>query len=141
DGGGTSGLLGGTPPAWRALDRLSAAARDWEQIQQPLPPDDVQVLMDHRLEVIERVNVDDEERPPFYLLFIRDAEDPRNTLCEAAKECFVYSAVAHDLHGRWAFKEIFRDIDDRLKRCDRWLKKRIPAGGRVQVLRHVIEFD
>ena len=78
---GFGGRHGGTPPAWRALDRLAVYARDWEQTQQLLPADDVRVLMEHREPVIEKYTIFDEQEPspPFHLLFLRDRPDARTT--------------------------------------------------------------
>src|SRR5262249_32058561 len=84
-----------TPAAWRALDRLPAGAHDWDQSQQPLDKDDIRALLVHRQHVVERTGTSADEREMFYLLFLRDAEKSRPRLCEAAKECFVFSAVVH----------------------------------------------
>jgi hypothetical protein len=133
--------LGGTPPAWRALDRLTVYAHDWEQTQQLLPSDDVRVLMEHRTEVIERFKaVGEALPPPFSLLFLRDPVPARAALSKAAMECFVFSALVHDDAGGWAFKTLFPDIEERVKLCRRWLS-RCSIGSRPAVLRYLVELE
>ena len=148
-----------TPEAWRALDRLSTIAHEWEQIQQPLAYDDVRVLMLHKHVVVEKVapkdeelkpKDDSEEPQPFHLLFERDAEKSRPRLCQAAKECFVFSALLYDESGRWAFETLFPEISsdddktpekekqDRITCCKRWLRRCSPEQ-RKPVLRYVFE--
>lgn len=135
------GRSGGTPPVWRALDRLSAAAHDWEQTQQLLPWEDIRVLMEHRLVVVERIKQENEpERDVFYLLFLRDAEASQSKLCQAAKECFVFSALIHDEFGRWAFEQVFPDIAARIECCERWLQ-RSSSDSRVRILQYLIELE
>ena len=139
---GFGGRHGGTPPAWRALDRLAVYARDWEQTQQLLPADDVRVLMEHREPVIEKYTIFDEQEPspPFHLLFLRDRPDARTTLSEAAQECFAYSALVHDDGGRVTFESLFPDVDDRVARCAFWLS-RCPADMRPAILRYLIPLE
>lgn len=148
---GISGRTGGTPPAWRALERLAAAARDWGQTQHALPDDDIRVLMQHRHVVIERPKKIAAERlakqeegkdepfhPPFYLLFLRDAILSRTDLCKAAVECFVFSAVVHDELGRWAFDTLISDPDAKVKCCERWLR-RSPPDSRLRLFQYLVE--
>lgn len=139
---GLGGRRGGTPPTWRALDRLTTYARDWAQTQQLLPADDVRVLIQHRDQVIERYKVFDEPEPspPFYLLFVQDSRGARETLSEAAQECFAYSSLVHDDGGRPTFEALFPDVDDRVKRCRSWLS-RCPAGTWPAVLRYLITLE
>ncbi len=139
---GFGGRHGGTPPAWRGLDRLAVYARDWAQTQQLLPADDVRVLMEHRDPVIEKYPVFDEQEPspPFYLLFLRDRRDVRRELSKAAQECFAYSALVHDDRGRSTFEALFTDVDERVTRCRHWLS-RCPADTRPAVLRYLIPVE
>lgn len=133
------GRSGGMPPAWRALDRLASAAREWAQTQYALAPEDVAVLMQMRDIVIERpARGRAEERQPFYLLFLRDVPHTRERLCRAARECFVYSAMVHGDYGRWAFDELFRDVKDKLACCELWLL-RSSGESRMRVLQHLVE--
>jgi hypothetical protein len=135
------GRRGGTPPAWRALDRLSVYAHDWEQTQQLLPSEDVRVLMEHRTELIERYPAPGEPPPPhFHLLFLRDPVGARNALSNAAKECFVFSALVHGDGGRWAFSTLFEDIEERVTLCLRWLS-RCSISSRPAVLRYLVELE
>jgi hypothetical protein len=130
---------GGTPPAWRALDRLRAAAHDWEQIQQALAADDVQSLMEHRAIVIEKLRTGaDGQDDTFSLLFVRDSRELRSRLCQAAKECFVFSALLHDNLGRWAFQEVFPDSEARVECCQRWLQ-RCGAEARASIVQYLIQ--
>ena len=132
----------GTPPAWRALDRLSGYARDWKQTQQLLPSDDVRVLMEHREKVIERTASLGEEKPlPFLLLFLRESdEDARETLSDAAMQCFAFSALVHDDLGRQTFTALFPGVDDRVRLCNDWLD-RCSADSRPAVLAYLIELE
>ncbi|MCI0659684.1 MAG: hypothetical protein L0220_01285, partial [Acidobacteria bacterium] len=66
------GRRGGMPPAWRALDRLSAAAHDWKQSQQLMIRDDVRILMDQKDVFVETISIDNKQVESFYLLFMRD---------------------------------------------------------------------
>jgi hypothetical protein len=133
------GRRGGVPSAWRALERLSVYAHDWEQMQQQLPDDDIHALMEHREVVVERPAVrDDPDALPFHLLFLRDPVTSRDRLSRAAMECFVYSALVHDDRGRWAFDALFPDVDERVACCRRWLE-RCPASTRPPVLRYLVE--
>jgi hypothetical protein len=139
---GIPGRTGGTPPAWRALDRLAAAARDWEQTQQVLPPDDVRVLMEHRHVVVERVKKDEEpERDPFYLLFLRDAERSRKRLCLGARECLVFSALVHDDFGRWAFDQLVPDPAEKIECCRRWLSRTPAHQHRLRLIQTFVEIE
>jgi hypothetical protein len=127
------------PPAWRALDRLAAAAHEWEQAQQLLDADDVASLLEQREVAVERyVRGDGTEQPPFHLLFLRDVETARPRLCRAAAECLAFSALVHDTLGRWAVEQLFGDVDDRVKRCAGWLS-RCARDSRAPVLRYLIE--
>ena len=141
-GGADLRLLGRrreTPTAWRALDRLSTFAHEWEQMQQQLPYDDIRVLMEHRDVVIERIRWEQEaEREPFSLLFLRDSARARESLCQAAKECFAFSALVHDQFGKWAIETLFADVDARLACCARWLR-RCQAEARAPILRYLIQ--
>ncbi|MGA7240769.1 MAG: FHIPEP family type III secretion protein [Bryobacteraceae bacterium] len=102
----------GMPPAWRALDRLREIARGWDHVQQPLMREDIAVLMEHKDQFTERTPING--RPvnveSFYFLFMRDAEDRRENHFRAAKECVAYSAIVHDVLGRWAFRTLFPSI-------------------------------
>jgi FHIPEP family/Effector-associated domain 1 len=139
---GFGGRRGGTPPAWRALDRLAVYARDWAQTQQLLPAEDVRVLMEHREAVLEKYQVFDEPEPspPFYLLFLRDRRNARKELSKAAQECFVFSALVHDDGGRSTFQELFRDVDDQTELCSYWLS-RCSADTRPAILRYLIPME
>lgn len=128
-----------TPLTWRALDRLSVAAHEWEQRQQLLPREDVACLMDHREVVVERTRREGEpEREPFYLLFLRDSEKARPQLCGAARECFAFSALVHDLLGRWAIEQLIPGPDQRIDCCRRWLQ-RCSEDNRAAILGYLIE--
>ena len=128
-----------TPSAWRALDRLSIAAHEWEQTQQLLPPDDVASLMEQRDITVEKnVREGESEEPPFFLLFLRDIEEARPRLCRAASECFAYSAVVHDNLGRWAIEKLFSDPEDRVQCCRYWLQRCV-RESRGPILRYLIE--
>lgn len=130
-----------TPPAWRALDRLSAYAHDWEQTPQLLPSDDVRALMEHRFAVVDNSRErGGEGGPPFQLLFLRDHVDTRARLSAAAAECFVFSALVHDDSGRWAFQRLFPDVSDRVARCQDWLRRCSP-DSRPAILRYVVELE
>jgi hypothetical protein len=133
-----SGGVRGTPAAWRALDRLWTAAHEWDQAQQLLAPEDVRALMEHRAIVIERVRGSEgSEHDAFYLLFRRDSNETRAGLCRAARECFVYSALAHEDAGRWAFEQIFPDVDARVECCRMWLA-RCGDEGRARIIEYLI---
>jgi hypothetical protein len=141
-GGADLRLLGRrreTPSAWRALDRLSTFAHEWEQMQQQLPYDDIRVLMEHRDVVVERIRWEQEpEREPFSLLFLRDSARARDSLCQAAKECFAFSALVHDQFGKWAIETLFADVDSRIACCARWLR-RCQTEARAPILRYLIQ--
>jgi hypothetical protein len=155
----------GMPPAWRALDRLREIARDWEQVQQPLVKEDITVLMDHKEVFTERVPVPGKdsarEVENFYLLFMRDVE--RDALFHAARECVAYSALVHDVNGRWAFRTLFPSVagaserdgpgerrerrgrggtvdDSQVGCCRRWLRgRRADSQSRHRILQYLIE--
>lgn len=156
----------GMPPAWRALDRLREIARDWEQVQQPLLKEDITVLMDHKEVFTERVPVPGKdsarEVESFYLLFMRDTE--RDGLFHAARECVAYSALVHDVNGRWAFKTLFPSVarverddaeprerrerrdrrgsldDSQVGCCRRWLRgRRADSQSRLRILQYLVE--
>jgi hypothetical protein len=167
---GARPLRRGMPPAWRALDRLREIARGWEQVQQPLVREDIAVLMDHKDVFTERSTriarggrtVDVEN---FYLLFMRDVEDRREIHFQAAKECVAYSAIVHDIQGRWAFRTLFPsvaagpvtndaydsearqqrarngDLDDsQVGCCRRWLRPgRADSQSRLRILHYLVE--
>lgn len=132
----------GTPPAWRALDRLAGYARDWEQTRQLLPAEDVRVLMEHRQHVIERVIPWGEgELPQFHLLFLREADqDVRDELSCAARQCFAFSALVHDDLGRQTFAAVFPDVDERVRLCKGWLPG-CSSESRPAVLAYLIETE
>src|SRR5262249_33991751 len=122
------------PPAWRALDRLAAAARDWAQTQQPLDQEDVRALMEHKDVVGEHPPKEGKNaRDLFSLLFLRDAEELLPTLCLAAKECFVFSALVREDFGKWAFKHVFPDVKTRVECCERWML-RCPPESRMRLI-------
>ncbi|HKE95511.1 MAG TPA: FHIPEP family type III secretion protein, partial [Povalibacter sp.] len=130
----------GTPPAWRALDRLAAAARDWEQMQRPLDRDDLRALMVHRQFVLEPTGTDSSEgREIFYLLFIRNADS--TDMCAAAKECFVFSAVVHAESSRAVFLEVFPRIEDRIRVCGRWIARSYQIEHRYRILEFLVTQD
>ena len=137
---GSTGRRGGTPPVWRALDRLASAARDWDQSQQLLQADDVRVMMEHRIVLTERLQREEKDEETFFLLFLRDQKEARARLCEAAKQCFAYSAIVHDDFGRWAFENLFPDIEQRTALCRQWLT-RCDKDSRMSVLRYLIETE
>jgi hypothetical protein len=131
----------GTPATWGALDRLAGRAHDWEQTQQLLPADDIRVLMEHRHQVIEAHTIPGlRDARRFSLLFLRDRDRAREGLCQAALECFVFSALVHDDRGRWAFETLFPDADHRLAVCERWLSRGTSAS-RPALLRYLIEAE
>jgi hypothetical protein len=134
------GRRGGTPPAWRALDRLSVCAHDWKTSQQLLPPDDVRVLMEHRSEVVAGFPADGGEPLPFLLLFLRDAVEVRADLSAAAQECFILSALVHEEFGRWAFETLVHDFAVRVELCSAWLERCSPHN-RPAVLRYLVELQ
>ncbi|MFE1308061.1 FHIPEP family type III secretion protein [Streptomyces sp. NPDC058755] len=149
DGADIQGLgrPGGTPAAWRALDRLALYAHGWEHTQQLLPAEDVQALMDHRDVAVQRVESPGAERGrksdakdalPFELLFVRQDRDERRELAKRAMECFVFSALVHDNLGRWAFGTLFPEETERIDLCRDWLQ-RCSAESRPGVLRYLIE--
>jgi hypothetical protein len=128
-----------TPPAWRALDRLATAAHEWEQIQQLLPADDIAFLMEQREVTVERTAQKGEvDHPPFYLLFLRDVEEARPRLCKAANSCFAFSALVHDIFGRWAVERVFPVLDERIESCKSWLERCAP-DSRAFILRYLVE--
>ena len=144
----------GMPPAWRALDRLREIARDWQQLQQPLLREDISVLMDHKDVFCEPCSVPhlagSRNVESFYLLFMRDVGDRRDDLFQAAKECVAYSAVVHDVLGRWAFSTLFPivatrpDLDaeelTQVGCCRRWLRpSRADSQSRLRVLHYLVE--
>lgn len=135
-----AGRRGGTPPAWRALDRLLVVAKDWKQFQQLLLREDVDVLMQQKNVFVGKIKKErgDREVEAFYLLFMRDTEENRDELFQMAKECFVYSAVVHDLLGRWAFKQLFPNVADQVECCGRWLQ-RCDRDSRIKVLQYLVE--
>ncbi|MEM9720782.1 MAG: FHIPEP family type III secretion protein [Bacteroidota bacterium] len=137
-----SNRRGGMPSVWRALDRLTNAAHEWKQSLQPLPPEDIKELMVFRNTVIEKIQNDDKKTYAdiFHLLFVRDAENARKALCEAAKECFVFSAVIHDEYGRWAFENVFPDGDKRVQCAKEWLPK-CTLENRIRIFQYLIELN
>jgi len=140
-GAGIGGRHGGTPAAWRALDRLSVFAHDWAQTVQLLPAEEIRVLMEHRDQVIEtRLALDEDATLPFQLLFLRERGEARKQLSKAAMECFAFSALVHDEAGRWAVETLFTDVDDRVVRCRDWLL-RCPVELRPAVLRYLIPLE
>ncbi|MEU1260368.1 FHIPEP family type III secretion protein [Streptomyces chartreusis] len=129
----------GTPPAWRALDRLADHAHDWDQIKQLLQPEDIRALMAHRAAVVEPYPAaDGGTRLPFQLLFRRSRGKEREKLIDAARECFVLSALVHEDAGRWAFEELFPDVALRVATCMAWLRD-CPPGHQTAVLRYLVE--
>ena len=166
---GARPLRRGMPPAWRALDRLREIARGWDQVQQPLVKEDITVLMDHKEVFTERTPVTRGDRTveveSFYLLFMRDVEERREIHFQAAKECVAYSALVHDVHGRWAFRTLFHSVaagparddayDDRARQprarngalddsqvgcCRRWLRpSRADSQSRLRILHYLVE--
>jgi hypothetical protein len=133
---------GETPAAWRALDRLSAAAHDWEQMLQLLDRDEVHALMERRQFTLEPTGRKNRpERDIFYLLFLRDSEEARPKLCKAAKECFVLSAIVHDELARSAFREVFPDIEDQTDCCKRWLMRSPSRDNRIQILQYLVDHE
>ncbi|MFF5081406.1 FHIPEP family type III secretion protein [Actinoplanes sp. NPDC000266] len=130
----------GTPPAWRALDRLAAYAREWDQTHQLLPAEDVRVLMESREQVLERTTRwDPKTAPYFHLLFLREADnDSRERLCHAAMECFVLSALVHEDLGRQTFRELFKDVGRRVELCVQWMD-RASSETRPAVLAYLVE--
>jgi hypothetical protein len=135
-----SGRRGGTPAVWRALDRLAAAARDWKQSQQLLLREDIIELMQHKDVLIEPIKGEGSDRQveSFFLLFLRDNKDDRDELFEAAKQCFVYSAVVHDVLGRWAFRTLYRNVADQVDRCRAWLRQS-DSASRIRLLQFLVE--
>jgi hypothetical protein len=145
----------GMPPAWRALDRLRDLARDWEEVQQPLSPEDITVLMDHKRVFLGPVAVArDQTIESFCLLFMRDLGERRDDLVRAAKECVAYSALVHDVDGRSAFKALFPTVSPepgaapvaeaadvtQVGRCRRWLRLgRTQGTGRFRILHYLVE--
>jgi hypothetical protein len=172
-------LRRGMPASWRALDRLREIARDWEQIQQPLVKEDIRALMDHKEVFAERgFKVLREDRSPanrlphpqkltevevenFYLLFMRDVEERREIHFKAAKECVAYSALVHDVDGRWALRTLFPRVapgperddsarqpregstafdDSQIGCCRRWLRPgRADGQSRLRILHYLVE--
>lgn len=133
---------GKTPAAWRALDRLSAAAHEWQQTQRALDRDDIAALMAHREHAVEPTGmVNSGEKEVFYLLFVRDAEILRAGLCKAAKECFVFSALVNQASGRWAFQTLFPDTEDQISLSQRWLMRSTSADERYFVLQYLVSQD
>lgn len=138
---GVTGRRLGTPQAWRALDRLAARAHDWEQTQQLLPADDVRILMEHRHQVIEPYALPGLQDPRrFALLFVRDPDPAREGLCDAATECFAFSALVHNERGRWVFETLFPDADARVKVCERWLES-ATSDTRTALLRYLVGLE
>lgn len=130
----------GTPPAWRALDRLAVFAHDWEQTVQPLIAEEIRVLMEHRDHVVAENLVPEERTGRFGLLFLRDPDDARESLSEAATACFAYSALVHDNGGRWAVETLYPDVENRLEVCRDWLK-RSPGELKPPILRYLVSWD
>ncbi|MDT0353611.1 FHIPEP family type III secretion protein [Pseudonocardia charpentierae] len=132
----------GTPPAWRALDRLTGYARDWEQTQQLLPAEDVRVLIEHRDAVIEQITLPG-EKPfrPFQLLFLRESSNEvRGGLIDAAMDCFAFSALVHNDRGRDTFATLFPDVDKRVEQCRVWIDRCV-AENRPAVLAYLVETE
>jgi hypothetical protein len=167
---GARPLRRGMPPAWRALDRLREIARGWDQVQQPLVREDIAVLMDHKDVFTERsTTITRSDRTVavenFYLLFMRDVEERREIHFHAAKECVAYSAIVHDVQGRWAFRTLFPDVaagfvrnhnyqpgaeqpraqgdapdDSQVGCCRRWLRPgRADSQSRFRILHYLVE--
>jgi hypothetical protein len=140
-GNGAGGRDRGTPPAWRALDRLSVFAHDWAQTLQPLLADEIRVLIEHRDEVIATgLAPDDEDGHPFHLLFLRDPDEARKGLKLAAMSCFAYSALVHDEGGRATVELLFEDVKVRAAQCRDWLL-RSPTELRLPILRYLITLE
>jgi hypothetical protein len=144
DGLDTAGRIVGTPPAWRALDRLAAHARGWRETRQLLSSEEVAALIEHHEVVVQpfATPTSDLHLPaqPFQLLFLRDDENDRESLSNAAMECFALSALRADRLGRWAMKTLFDDESMQVKVCQGWLPH---ATGDVlsAVLRFLVEMD
>lgn len=129
-----AGRRGGTPAAWRALDRLLVVAKDWKQSQQLMLREDVEALMRQKEEFVRKEGGVE----AFYLLFLRDNEEHRAALFQAAKECFAYSAVVHDVLGRWVFKQLFPKVADQVECCERWLQ-RCDRESRIKLMQYLVE--
>ena len=144
--GGKSGM----PDVWRALDRLTAAARDWDQSQQILSREDIKLLLRQKeilVESIQEENSEEKEHSQdayehesIYLLFLRDAEEVRDKLFMAAKECLVLSAIVHEEYGNWAFNKLYPKISERLEYLRKWLL-RSDEGSRAKILQYLIELN
>jgi hypothetical protein len=80
----------------------------------------------------------DGQEDTFSLLFLRDSREVRSRLCQAAQECFVFSALLHDNLGRWAFQEVFPDSEARVECCRRWLQ-RCGAEARASIVQYLIQ--
>ena len=142
----------GMPVAWRALDRLREIAKNWEQNQQLLLKDDIDVLMQHKDVFTEPISTvldgKKTEVEAFVLLFMRDADEERQSLLWAAKECIAYSALVHEIQGRWAFRKLFPEVsteprvgvEDRSQVgcCRRWLRRCDPHS-RIRILHYLVE--
>jgi hypothetical protein len=139
EGGGNTKRRGGTPDAWRALDRLAAAAHEWAQGQQLLNEADLRVLMEHRETVLEPRSTEGPKRI-FGLLFVRATKASREKLSEAAQECYVYSALVHDDHSRLAFERVFPEVQDRIRVIKKWLP-RCRGRSRQRVLRYLVGLE
>jgi hypothetical protein len=139
--GASAGRHRGTPPAWRALDRLSVFAHDWQQTLQPLLAEEVRDLVEHRDEVVATgLAPDDHGVLPFHLLFLRDPPEVRTALKEAATACFAYSALVHDEGGRRTVELLYDDAEKRAAQCRDWLL-RSPAELRPPVLRYLVTLE
>ena len=101
------------PPAWRALDRLREISKDWEQLQQPLANEDITVLMEHKEVFTERTPVVRKGRTVEVESSISCScatSKSAATTISGSKECVAYSALVHDVYGRWAMKTLFPRI-------------------------------
>jgi GTPase SAR1 family protein len=108
------------PIAWRALDRLADAAQEWEQNHRYLSREDTYALMENK-EVLLEVLQPKKEKEKESLLFVRELEDKRTMLVDAAKQCLCVSAITHKCYGSWLIQEIYQTPKDRAKKVVGWL--------------------
>lgn len=113
------------PLAWRALDRLADTSQEWEQNHRYLSQEDTHAVMENRATLLRYLP----------LLFVRELEEKRPGLVDAAKQCLCVSALIYKCYGRWLIQEIYPSPEERVEMAVQWL-----TSCHEGAQRHFIEF-